>query len=136
LIEYALAERTDERCGRQAFFRHPGVTLVASLQREAARDRLVRGDKRLNSLPQRKPQPGASNGTSKSSEPKEDHRKSERDRREPEEDPAQPAGDSEQSKEDHFESAQDSQKVASTNFFIIPRGSQLELSGSRPRSVE
>jgi hypothetical protein len=78
-------------------------------------------------------QQGDSNGTSKSSEPKEDHRKPERDRHEPEEDPAQPAGDFEQSEEDHFESAQDSQEVASkSTFTFMLRGSQLELSSSRP----
>jgi hypothetical protein len=59
------------------------------------------------------PQQGDSNGTSNSSEPKEDHHKSERYRHEPEEDLEQPAGDFEQSEEDHFESAQDSQEVAS-----------------------
>jgi DNA transformation protein len=58
-----------------------------------------------------KPQQGDSNGTSHTSEPKEDHRKSERYRHEPEEDLEQPAGDFEQSEEDHFESAQDSQEV-------------------------
>jgi hypothetical protein len=90
-------------------FRRNGNELAA---RSALRS-MDAGDERLNSVPpvETKTQ-GDSNGTSKSSEPKEDHRKSERDRRKPEEDPAQPAGDLEQSEEDHFESAQDSQEVA------------------------
>jgi hypothetical protein len=91
------------------------------------------------SIPARrwKPQQGDSNGTSHTSEPKEDHRKSKRYRHEPEEDLEQPAGDFEQSEEDHFESAQDSQEVISkSTFAFMLRGSQLELSGTRPRSVE
>ena len=57
-------------------------------------------------------QQGGSNGTSDTSEPKEDHRKPESDCHEPKQDPAEPASDFKKPKEDPLESGQDSQEIA------------------------